>query len=331
MSAGTRVAVIGAGWIAQEHIAALSRLGARLVAVCDVDESRVRAAADPVGVAAYTDAEELLERERPDAVVVCTPPLTHRTVATAAFERGVHVYLEKPIARTPDDAEAIVEAAAAHGVVCAVGYQWHALDLLDDLRRALADQRVALLVGRNIGPTQSRPWFLDRAQGGGNVLERGSHHIDLQRALAGEVVAVQAAPSRVLVGQRGGDRGDIEDAAALVLRFASGALGTIVVAWTPPGTPGIYALEVVAEEATFSLDLDPNFRLDGVSRGEPVSAAIRQHPFERSLARFLEAAAALDPSLVFCTPADAARTLAVAEACERAVDGGGLVSVVDSA
>jgi myo-inositol 2-dehydrogenase/D-chiro-inositol 1-dehydrogenase len=327
VSGGARVAVIGAGWIARDHIEALSRLGARLVAVCDLDEERARAAAEPVGAAVYPGADELLERERPDAVVVCTPPLTHRAVATAAFERGVHVYLEKPIARTSEDAAEIVAAAAASGVVCAVGYQWHALDLVDDLRRALAGQRVALLAGRNIGPTQSRPWFLDRAQGGGNVLERGSHHIDLQRALAGEVVAVQAAPSGVLVGQRGGDAGDIEDAAALLLRFASGAVGTIVVAWTPPGTPGIYALEVVAEEATFSLDLDPSFRLDGVSRGQAVTASARQHPFERSVQRFLEAVDARDPSLVFCAPADAAATLRVAIACERALVSGELVEL----
>lgn len=327
MTATARVAVVGVGWIGREHLAALPRLGASVVAVCDVDEAKATATAKPLGAAAYGEVDRLLEYEQLDAVVVSTPPLTHREVAVAVLEQGLPLYLEKPIARTPADAQAIVDAAERTGTVCAIGYQWHALELLDDLRRALDGQRLALLVGRSIGPTQSRPWFLDRAQGGGNILERGSHHVDLQRAAAGEVVAVQAAPSDVLLAQSASERGDIEDAAALLLRFASGAVGTIVVAWTRPGTPGLYSLDVVAEDATLALALDPDFRLTGVSHGEPVAAAARQHPFERSLARFLEAAGAADPSLVFCTPADAAATLVVTEACERALATGRLVPV----
>ena len=327
MTSVSRVAVVGAGWIAQEHLAVLPKLGASVAAVCDLDEAKAAAAAEPLGAVPYADLERLLERERPDAVVVCTPPLAHREAAQAVFERGLPLYLEKPIARTPEDAQAIVEAAEESGAVCAIGYQWHALELLDDLRRELDGQQVALLAGRSIGPTQSRPWFLDRAQGGGNVLERASHHIDLQRAVAGEVMAVQAAASGVLLAQGEAEKGDIEDAAVLVLSFESGAVGSVVIAWTRDETPGIYALDVVAEEGTLSLALDPDFGLSGVSRGRPVSAAATEHPFERSVARFLEAARAGDPSLVFCTPGDAAATLAVAVACERALDTGELVEL----
>ena len=321
-----RVAVVGAGWIAQDHLALL-RGRVPVVAVCDVDRKRAALAAESTGAAVYTDVEELLERERPEAVFVCTPPLAHRGPAVAALERGVHVYLEKPIARTVEDARAIVAAAEAGEAVCAVGYQWHALDLLDDVWRELDGQRVALLAGRSLGPTQARPWFLDRAQGGGNVLERASHHIDLQRAIAGEVAAVQAWASDVLLAQGEGERGDIEDAVALLLHFASGAVGTIVVAWTRAGTPGVYALDVVAEEATLQLTLDPDFRLSGVSRGRRIVARTQQRPFERSVARFLEAAAGRDTPPVFCTPADAAGTLAVALACEQALAAGGSVEV----
>jgi predicted dehydrogenase len=327
----TRVAIVGAGWIAQEHIATLARLGESVVAICDLDEAKARAAAGPVGATAYGDLGRLLDQEQLDAVVVATPPLAHREGATAVLERGLPLYLEKPIARTLDDARAIVEAAEQTGLVCAIGYQWHALELLDDVREILQSQRIALLSGRSIGPTQSRPWFLDRAQGGGNVLERASHHIDLQRAIAGGVTAVQAAASSVLVAQGDGERGDIEDAAALLLHFAAGAVGTIAIAWTRAGLPGIYSVDVVAEQATLALALDPDFRLSGASRGEAIAARAAQHPFERSVARFLEAARAGDPSRVFCTPPDALATLAVAVACERALETGEVVAVADQA
>src|SRR3954470_20019212 len=293
-----RVAVIGAGWIAADHVDVLTkRSDVELVAVCDVDRSRAERLA-PEGANVYERWEDVLDREQPEAVWICTPPLVHRDPALAALERGVHVYLEKPVARTPDDAAAIVEAAASSDAVTAVGYQWHATEVLDDLRAALEGQRIALLIGHSIGPTGSRPWFLDRSQGGGNVLERGSHQIDIVRTVAGEVARVQAAGSRVLLGQAEGDPGDIEDAATLVLHLQSGAIATIVVAWTREGQPRRYDLDVVAEEATLSLVLDPEFALHGRSRGAEVDARGSQHPFERSIARFLAAARSGDKEAV---------------------------------
>jgi predicted dehydrogenase len=322
-----RVAVIGAGWIAADHVEVLSkREDVELVAVCDLDRERAARLA-PEGTAVYERWEDVLEREQPDALWVCTPPLAHREPTLAALARGVHVYLEKPIARTPDDAAAIVDAAAASDAVCAIGYQWHATEVLDDLRAALEGQRIAMLAGHSIGPTGSRPWFLDRRQGGGNVLERGSHQIDLVRTVAGEVARVQAAGSRVLLGQAEGEAGDIEDAATLVLHLESGAIATIVVAWTREGQPRRYDLDVVAEEATLALMLDPEFALRGVSRGAEVEARTAQHPFERSIGRFIDAARSGDRNAVFCSPADAARTLAVARACEEALATGATVEV----
>jgi myo-inositol 2-dehydrogenase / D-chiro-inositol 1-dehydrogenase len=322
----TRVGVLGAGWIAADHAAVLGkRDDVEVVAVCDID--RHRAEQLVAGAAVYERWQELLDRERPDALWVCLPPLLHREPTVAALERGVHVYLEKPIARTSEDAGAIVAAAEAADAACAVGYQWHATDVLDDLRSALADQEVALLVARSIGPTGTRPWFLDRAQGGGNVLERGSHQIDLARTIAGEVTRVQAAASGVLLGQAEGERGDIEDGATLVLRHEGGTLTTIVVGWTRAGQPGIYTVDVVASEATLQLALDPDFSLTGISRGVEVRARSTLHPFERSIDRFLEAVRTGDRSRVVCTPRDAARTLDVAVACEQALATGATVAL----
>ncbi len=106
-----RIGIIGAGWIAAEHVATLQQLdGVNVVAVCDLDLVRASKLARDATV--YTDWRELISRETPDAVFVCTPPLSHREVAVAALEQGIHVYLEKPIARGLEDARAIVDAAA---------------------------------------------------------------------------------------------------------------------------------------------------------------------------------------------------------------------------
>ena len=299
MAAPLRIGVIGAGWIATDHVVVLRRLGHEIAAVCDLDPKRAARLA-PEGARTYASWEELLEREEGlDAVWVATPPLLHRAPAVAAMERGLPVFLEKPVARTLDDARAIVAAAHATGVVCAVGYQWHAAEVLDEARRILAGRTIGCLVGQSVGGTQSRPWFLDRAEGGGNLLERGSHHIDLARALAGEIVAVQAAASSVRLAPRPADGGDIDDAVTLILHFASGGIGTIVVAWTSDGLPGSYWVEVTARDAALHLDLDPHFRIHGFSDGAPVESGSHTSPFERSVDRFVTAARAGDPGVVF--------------------------------
>jgi predicted dehydrogenase len=316
-----RVGVVGAGWIAREHRRVLDSVAeAELVAVCDLDQERAGELAAGTGARVYTDWRDLLDREDLGALLVCTPPRSHRQPAVAALSAGLPVYLEKPIARTPQDAVPIVAAAERTGTVCAVGYQWHALDLLGDLPGVLAGQQIGAMVGTCIGPTQSRPWFLDRRAGGGNLLERGSHHLDLARAVAGEVAAVQAAAGRVRLARSAGGTGDIDDALTMLLQHASGALATIVVAWTRPGQPGSFSLDILASEATLRLALDPDFTLTGVSGGQRVDRRAASHPFERSMRTFLRAVAERDPAAVACTPRDAAATLAVAAAAERALE-----------
>ena len=323
VAAPLRIGVIGAGWIATDHMLVLKKLGHEVVAVCDVDAARAAEVA-PEGARTYTAWEELLSNETLDAVWVSTPPLHHRAPAVAAMEQGVPVYLEKPIARTLEDARAVVETAERTGAVCAVGYQWHATEALEKLREALGDEPVGYLWGVSVGPTAARPWFLDRKGGGGNLLERGSHQLDLQRAVAGDVASVQVAASPVLLAQSELDEhGDIEDSATIVLRFEREAVGTVLLAWTRQGQPGSYSLDVLAPKATLHVELDPAFTLTGQVGDDRIKETMTVHPFERSVMRFLGAVERHDPTHVFCTPRDALGTLATALACERSLLEGG--------
>lgn len=329
MAAPLRIGLIGAGWIATDHVFVLRKLGHDVVAVCDIDLERAAKVA-PEGARSYGAWEELLDNEELDAVWVATPPLLHRAPAVAAMERGLPVFLEKPIARTLEDALAIAEAAERAAVVCAIGYQWHATEALEHLVAALGDQPVAYLWGVSVGPTAARPWFLERSGGGGNLLERGSHQLDLQRAVAGEVESVQVAATGIHLAQSELDPGDIEDAATITLRFASGAVGTVILAWTKQGQPGAYTLDVLAPSATLHIKLDPAFTLTGQVGDVRIKETMVVHPFERAIARFVEAIEVGAPDSVFCTPRDAIGTLATALACERSLlEGGRVVEVTE--
>lgn len=293
--ADLRVGVVGAGWIAGTHAATLGALeGVRVVASADVVPGR----------ADYEDWREMLARERLDAVVVCTPPDAHRDVTIAAAEAGLAVYLEKPVAHALHDAEAIAAAVEAAGVVCAVGYQYRAITFLDDL-----PGDAALVLGVGISDTQDRPWLGDPARGGGMMLERASHLIDLERALAGEVAEVAAL-----------HEGDGLTAALL---FASGALGSVVVGRLPDG-PGWRLDVVVPGVGTIAVELDPVFR----ARGAGVDLAHEgPPPVELSLACFVDAVARRDRSAVCCGIADGVGTLAVALAAQEAAQRGATVGL----
>src|SRR5919206_116718 len=119
-----RVAFVGTGGIARLHARALSTLtdGAEIVAVCDALEERAREFADEFGGSLYSDFTSMLEGERPDAVLVCTPNYLHAPLTLEALEAGVNVFCEKPIATTLSDATLMKATAERAGKVLYIGF-----------------------------------------------------------------------------------------------------------------------------------------------------------------------------------------------------------------
>ena len=114
-----KVAVVGTGFISTErHLPAWLRLrpAARVAALCDLDRDGAERAARRFDVpSAYDDVEEMLEREKPDFVDVCTPPRTHADIAVMALNAGAHVLIEKPMAMSVEECDRIIEAEAESG------------------------------------------------------------------------------------------------------------------------------------------------------------------------------------------------------------------------
>ena len=331
-----RVGFAGAGAISEHHLAVLGgQPGVEIAAICDLDEARARGVAERLGARAFTDWEEMLAADVLDALFVCTPPAHHAAPAIAALARRLAVYLEKPLARSHADGEAIVEAWERSGAVCAIGYQWRSLDVLDELRAILGNAKPGLLVSRSFGPTEgarrdlerAATWFADPAASGGLLFELASHDIDLQITLAGPVESVQARASSGLLALAGGRSSALDDAVSVLLSFTSGAIGSCHVAWTTAQVPPLYALDVQSADAALQLVLDPVFELRGRARGAEVSTIGTVHPRVSSVTRFLDAVRSGNPAGVPCSPADALATLRTLLACERAIASGQRVAV----
>ena len=309
-----RVGFIGAGAIARSHLGILADLpDVSVAAVCDLSPAVAEETAAAAGAAAYGDPGAMLASEELDAVFVCTPPGAHLAAAKPVFERGLPVYLEKPLARTVADGEAIVDAWRESGVVCAVGYQWRSLEVLDRVRAELGSDPPGLVVSRGIGPAQrgrTSSWFEDARASGGVLFELASHDVDLQRAVAGPVAEVQASAAGGLLATAAAGAPDLDDTVAVVMRFAGGGIGIVALGWTDAQDPPVYSLDVMAADVALRLDL-----------------AGAANPRRASIARFLDAAAGAGQSAVACSPQDALGTLRVALAAERSVATGERIAV----
>lgn len=240
-----RVALIGAGGIGRVHRAAWAKVrGARIVAVVDVDADRAGRMAAEVGAEAFADCATMLERVRPDAVDVCTPPAMHRPNVEAALAAGAHVICEKPLADTPSNALAMVEAAAASGrlLMTAFCHRFHPpVARLKRLIEAGTLGRVGMFRNRFAGPFVGieEVWFSDPdLSGGGCLMDTSVHSVDLFRFLVGEVRRVRGAGVRLNDRLKPG----VEDTAAMLLEGESGAIGVIEASWVLEA--GVNVIEV---------------------------------------------------------------------------------------
>jgi predicted dehydrogenase/nucleoside-diphosphate-sugar epimerase len=120
-----RAALIGCGKIAKMHVSALAGAGVELVAVCDRDQQRAtQIAALAPGARAYGDVDALLADMRPDVVHVLTSPSSHAALAIKAAQAGAHVLVEKPVALSVEEADAMIDAARANGVRVMANHNW---------------------------------------------------------------------------------------------------------------------------------------------------------------------------------------------------------------
>ncbi len=237
-----RVACVGTGFIAGKHLRALSGMtDVEIVAVADTQPERAEQIATQYDARSYADGQTLLATEELEAVWLCVPPFAHGPLEAAAIARGLPFFVEKPLAVDLPTAQAIADRLADTGLTTAVGYHWRHLDVVERAVQLLADAPAQLVTGYWWDRTPRVPWWPQRAYSGGQVVEQTTHIFDLARHLAGEVDTVTAAER---AAPDGGE--DVPTAASSLLRFVSGAVGSISSARVLAGRHRV-ALHVVAD------------------------------------------------------------------------------------
>jgi predicted dehydrogenase len=234
MSAPIRVCLVGAGRVAKVHASSLVHHvpAGKLVAMVDTDPDVLEETADQFGVdGRFRMLEEALGNADFDAVVITTPTFTHASLAVMAAKARKHVFLEKPMALTLAECDAIIDAANDNGVFLQIGF----MRRFDPEFEAAARRIEAGEIGRPMlikslthGPGLPPPWARDLKTSNGMLAEVNSHDWDCIRWLMGSnPQRVYAEVANFKGAARGVDTENFYDNVLVNIRFESGGLGSI--------------------------------------------------------------------------------------------------------
>ncbi|GAA2960400.1 Gfo/Idh/MocA family oxidoreductase [Kitasatospora cinereorecta] len=257
-----RVAIVGTGAIARgSHLSALTALAAEqpleIVAAVDVDGDAVEAFCADAGLLArpYTDLDRMLAEQRPDLVVIGTPPRFHRDQTVAALRAGAWVWCEKPPCPSLEDFDAIeaAEGAGEGGPYAAIVFQHRFGSGSRHVRELLAEQAM----GRALVAHCQTTWYRDEvyysapwrgswgSEGGGPAMGHGIHQMDLLLDLLGPWAEIRAMAGRLVHDV------ETEDVSTALVRFENGAMATVVNSVLSPDE--VSRIRIDCERATVEL------------------------------------------------------------------------------
>ena len=268
------VGMVGTGAMGSGHMGTYMKIpGYRIAAVCDIDDKALENAKAKSGAPGYKDYRELLDRKDVDMVSVVTSNVSHAPIAIAALEAGKHVFLEKPISMTVDEAKKIREARDKSGKKVQVGVCVRFWGGPQVLKAHVENGELGRIYFAKCGYLRRNgipgmgSWFTTKSQsGGGPVVDLGVHALDLTMWLMNNFKPVSATACTYAEfgpkGLGGGDWGtkmkgvfDVEDLAAALIRFEDGASVFLEVSWAAHVGSGKFYSTLMGDKA--GADLDP--------------------------------------------------------------------------
>ncbi len=223
-----RIGMVGAGAIGKSHKRAIeANPDCSLAAVCDINEQNALVVTEGTEARIYTDYKEMAEKESLDVVIINLPHFLHKDVSVYFMEKGINVLVEKPMANTKAECDAMAAAAEKSGAFLVVGHVQKYHDSYRKLRNMIKENRLGKLCAvtetRNTDYFVNRPaWFLKKAQaGGGIIMNYGAHTLDKIMYTADvDIEDVYAMGNNFLTDD------DVEATAQLLVKFSGGVSGS---------------------------------------------------------------------------------------------------------
>ena len=236
-----RIASIGVGMIGHVHAQILSRMDeCAYTGIADIDP-HANELARQLGTRYYEDYKEMIEREQPDGVVISVPNELHKPIGCFCLERGVHVFVEKPISTTIEEAQALIKSAQKNKVKLLIGHHRRFNPMVVATKELIHRGDLGDLVGVSVLWAMYKPsdYFTAgdwrRRKGGGPFLINTIHEMDNLRYMYGEIERVYAQASNKT------RKFEVEDTLCLTVRFEDGVLASVLMSDTAPSLWGYEA------------------------------------------------------------------------------------------
>lgn len=285
-----KIGLVGAGIMGISHHLAYQQMsGIQIVAVCDLDEEKAKKVASKWQANLYSTMEEMLDKESLDAVDICLPMNLHRNAVEQAAARGKHVFCEKPIAPSVEDAEAMIDACKQANVTFMVG---HVVRFFPEYTKAwemlqsgrIGKPAVIRTVRSGAFPIWT-PWYADYDKSGGPLLDLAIHDFDFLRWCFGPVKRVF---SRSLTGKR-----EALDHTLTLLRFESGAMAHVEASWGyPQGSPFQTSLEIAGTKGLVQFNKDDSHAIvkfgGSQEQNRVPDSPLAKSPYALELEHFVE-------------------------------------------
>ncbi|MHB8994046.1 MAG: Gfo/Idh/MocA family protein [Armatimonadota bacterium] len=321
-----RVGFIGCGGISRYHMGHLAKIkDADMVAFCDVDESRAKATAQEFGTAdakTWSDYKQFYNDAKIDAVYVGLPPFAHEEQELIGAQKGIHLFVEKPIALSMDLTKKVERAIAKSGIISTAGFQDRYQDIIERLKGEIVDNPPAIIQAYWMGGMPGVMWWRRKEQSGGQAVEQTIHHFDMVRYLFGEIKSVHAVSSKGLM--KDVPKYNIEDATAVNLQFKSGLCGTIFSACCL--SIGKNGIDIWSKEALYEYTERISLKIKRANKEEHLYPTVDDYGQKIDEA-FIAAIKKNDQSLLKSSYADAAKSLAVVLAANQSMETGQAVKL----
>ncbi len=317
-----KLGFIGCGGIAGFHFGHFDDNkipNAKIIAVCDLIDSRAKAAAERFSATPYKDYREMLDKKSLDAVYICVEPCAHNGMEMLAIEKGCHLFVEKPVALCLDYASAVEKALKAKKLINAAGFQDRYLDFVPLMKNWVSHQQVGFFNAYWVGGMPGVWWWRRRDTSGGQAVEQTIHTFDMCRHLFGEVVAVSAFGRRGIITDV--ENYDTEDASAVNLQFANGIIGTVYSGCFVRGGGGKNGIDVYTMNGRMEYT-----ERTGVSITEPhrsINAKTGNDYGQEEDLAFIDAILQKDQSIILSPYSEAVKNLQVTLAANESMDNGG--------
>jgi predicted dehydrogenase len=248
-----RFAIVGCGLVGQKRAAAIARLGHQTALVVDLSRERAAEAAGRLGARSACDFRTAVEADDLDAVVVATPHAELAAIATACLHAGKHVLVEKPGGRNLAEVRAVAEAAAVSGRVAKVGYNHRFHPAMAKAHGIVDRGEIGELMflrgryGHGGRPGYDKEWRCERAiSGGGQLVDQGSHLIDLAEWFLGEFTEVQGTTRTFFWDTQ------VEDNVFLTLSTTEKRIAWLHATWTE--WRNMFSLEIYGRDGKLQVD-----------------------------------------------------------------------------